>query len=60
MLTEIYIDNYKCLVNFTITLDRMALFPGANGSGKTTVIELLAKLQRFLAGDEREKYGRQP
>lgn len=53
MLTEIYIDNYKCLVNFTITLDRMALFLGANGAGKTTVIELLAKLQRFLAGDER-------
>lgn len=53
MLTEIYIDNYKCLVNFTITLDRVALFLGANGAGKTTVIELLAKIQRFLAGDER-------
>jgi len=37
------------LVNFTITLDRMALFLGANGAGKTTLIEPLTKLQRFIA-----------
>jgi predicted ATPase len=53
MLTEIYIDNYKCLINFTTTLDHIALFLVANGAGKAIVIELLAKLRRFLAGDER-------
>lgn len=53
MITEIYINNYKCLVNFTVNLNRTALFLGTNGAGKSTVIELLAKLQRFLAGDER-------
>lgn len=53
MFTKIYIDNYKCLVNFNITLDRITLFMGTYGAGKTTVIELLAKIQRFLAGDER-------
>lgn len=53
MLKELYIDNYKCLTNFTLPLENISLFLGPNGAGKSTVIEVLSRLQRFLAGDER-------
>ncbi len=52
MLTRLYVDNFRCLVNFELKLDRMALLLGANGSGKTTVFDVLRRLQRFLLGDQ--------
>jgi predicted ATPase len=48
MLTRIYVDNFRCLVNFELKLDRLNLLMGENGSGKTTVFEVLRRLQRFL------------
>jgi len=53
MIQELYINNYKCLVNFTLPLKNINLILGGNGSGKSTVFELLSKLQLFIAGDER-------
>ena len=50
MLTRLYVDNFRCLVNFEMKLDRTALLLGANGSGKTTVFDVLRRLQRFLLG----------
>ncbi len=51
MLTRIYVDNFRCLVNFELKLDRLNLLLGENGSGKTTVFVVLRRLQKFLAGD---------
>jgi predicted ATPase len=52
MLKRIYIDNFRCLVNFEINFeDNISLFLGANGSGKTTVFEVLRKLQEFIRDD---------
>jgi predicted ATPase len=48
MLTRLYVDNFRCLVNFELKLDRLNLLMGENGSGKTTVFEVLRRLQRFL------------
>jgi AAA15 family ATPase/GTPase len=49
MLKRLYVDNYKCLVDFTINFDQdISLFLGANGSGKSTVFEVLAKLRRVI------------
>jgi len=49
MLKRIYIDNFRCLVNFEIKFeDNISLFLGANGSGKTTVFTALQKLQYFI------------
>jgi len=48
MLKRIYIDNFKCLVNFELMLDSMNLFLGANGTGKTTLFLALLKLQQFI------------
>ena len=50
MLKRIYADNFRCLVNFELQLDRINLLLGENGTGKTTVFELLYRLQQFLAG----------
>jgi predicted ATPase len=53
MLTRIYVDNFRCLVNFELKLDRLNLLLGENGSGKTTVFEVLRRLQGFICGDLR-------
>lgn len=49
MLKRLYVHNYKCLVNFEINFDKdISLFLGANGSGKSTVFEVLAKLRKVI------------
>ena len=35
MITRLYVDNFKTLVNFELTLGPMNLLLGANGSGKS-------------------------
>ncbi|MCU0541547.1 MAG: AAA family ATPase [Oscillatoriaceae cyanobacterium Prado104] len=51
MLKKIYVNNFRCLVNFELTADSLNLFLGSNGSGKTTVFEVLRKLKKFIAAD---------
>lgn len=53
MLKRIYVDNYKCLVNFELKFDSINLFLGANGSGKSTVFEVLRKLRAIVNGGSR-------
>lgn len=52
MLKRIYINNFKCLVNFELTVDRINLLLGANGTGKTTVFDALLKLQQVIVDDQ--------
>ena len=49
MLKRIYIHNYKTFLNFELKLQEMNLFLGANGTGKSSVFEVLALLKDFLA-----------
>jgi predicted ATPase len=51
MLKRLYVDNFRCLVNFELKLDRVNLLLGDNGTGKTTVFNVLNRLQQFLAGN---------
>lgn len=51
MLKRIYIDNYKCFVNFELQVGSINLVLGPNGAGKSTIFEVLRKLQAFLGGD---------
>lgn len=54
MLKRLYVHNYKCLVNFEINFDQdISLFLGANGSGKSTVFEVLTKLRRLIVNEEK-------
>lgn len=54
-IRRIYIDNYKCLVNFDCKLDHINLFLGKNGSGKTAVFEVLSHIQQFVCREGKVK-----
>ena len=48
MLSRVYIDNYKCFVNFEYKPTRKQLILGDNRSGKSTFFEVLSKLRKFI------------
>ncbi len=55
MLKRIYIDNFRNLVNFELSLDAINLFLGENGAGKSSVFDVLRKIQAFvIKGDDVE------
>ncbi len=54
MLKRIYAHNYKCLVNFEMEFDqRISLFMGANGSGKSSVFDVLREIHKFVVINSR-------
>jgi predicted ATPase len=53
MLTRLYCDNYKCLVNFEFRPGPLQLLIGRNGAGKSTIFEVLELLRDFAARGER-------
>ncbi len=50
MFKRIYIDNYKCLVNFDLRLQHLTLLLGQNGTGKTAVFDVVHALRKLLEG----------
>jgi predicted ATPase len=50
MIKRLYIDNYKCLVNFELQLQELTLLLGRNGVGKTSVLDVMFALRQLLAG----------
>ncbi len=50
MLKRIYIDNFRCFVNFEYKPERKQLLLGANGSGKSSMLEAIRLLKEFLKG----------
>jgi energy-coupling factor transporter ATP-binding protein EcfA2 len=52
MLTRIYIDNFRSFVNFEYRPDRKQLLLGANGSGKSSLLDAIRYVKRFIEGDE--------
>jgi energy-coupling factor transporter ATP-binding protein EcfA2 len=48
MITRLYVDNYKGLNDFTLEPQQLTLLLGENGSGKSTVFEVLDALRRLL------------
>lgn len=53
MLKRVYIDNFRCLVNFELSVDWINLFLGGNGSGKSSVFDVLGKIQELVLGDRK-------
>ena len=51
MLKRIYIDNFRCLVNFELTVGSINLLLGDNSAGKSTVFDVLRKIKAFVRGD---------
>jgi predicted ATPase len=50
MIERVYIDNYKCFVNFEFQPQAIQLLLGGNGSGKTTLFDVLESVRDFLTG----------
>ena len=55
MITRLYIDNFKSFVNFELTAKSLNLLLGANGSGKSSMFEILVLLQKFIQGETASK-----
>ena len=55
MIERLYVNNFRCLENFTLDLrdKRSALLIGKNGAGKSTVLLALRVLQRIARGSHR-------
>jgi predicted ATPase len=49
MLTRLYIDNYKCFVNFECAPNRLQLVLGDNGTGKTAIFDVLETIRDFVS-----------
>lgn len=51
MIRTVHIQNYKSLRDVSIDLERFTVFVGANGSGKTSVLEAIHDAMRFATSD---------
>lgn len=48
MLTRLYIDNFRCFVNFEYRADHKNLILGRNGSGKTSFLHALLSIRQLV------------
>ncbi len=53
MIKRFYVDNFRCLTNFELELDEANVLLGANGTGKTSVLTALRRIQRLVVGGVR-------
>ncbi len=53
MIKRIYVHNFRSLVNFEVEPSQLALLMGSNGSGKSSLLDVLDKVRRFVADGER-------
>jgi AAA15 family ATPase/GTPase len=51
MIKSIWIDNFKSLVDFELDFAKFTCLVGLNGSGKSTVLQLLDFISQFMLGD---------
>ena len=50
MLKRLYIDNFRCFVNFEYKPERKQLLLGANGSGKSSLLDAIQAVKEFVLG----------
>lgn len=48
MLRKLHVNNYRCLRDFTLELDQVTLLLGYNGSGKSSVFDVLAAVRGLV------------
>ena len=48
MIRRLYVDNFRCLNNFELELAETNILLGANGTGKTSVLDILRRIQDFI------------
>ena len=57
MITSVHVQNFKNLSDQTITLERFTVFVGANGSGKTSVLDAIHMGVRAAVGEPYKVFG---
>ena len=50
MFKQLFVDNYKCFVNFTLDMQDLTLLAGYNGTGKTSILDVMYALRELLVG----------
>lgn len=50
MIKRLYVDNYKCFVNFDLNFRSLTLLLGRNGAGKTSILDIMFALRELLSG----------
>ncbi len=53
MIKRIYAHNFRCLINFELTLSRLNLLIGPNGAGKSTVFDCLNLMSLLICSKEK-------
>ena len=53
MLKRVYIDNFRCFVNFELALDQQVLVLGLNGTGKSSFLDVLRGVRSVVSGDRK-------
>ena len=48
MIRRLYVDNFRCLSEFELELSEMNILLGANGTGKTSVLDVLRRIQDLI------------
>jgi len=56
MISEVSIKNFKSLRDVRVKLERFTVFVGANGSGKTSVLEAMHNAVRAATGDPQKVF----
>ena len=56
MIQKVHIQNFKSLRDVSIDLERFTVFVGANGSGKTSVLEAIHNAVRAATGDPQKVF----
>ena len=56
MIHKVHIQNFKSLRDVSIELERFTVFVGANGSGKTSVLEAIYNAVRAATGDPQKVF----
>lgn len=56
MLTRVYIDNFRCFVNFEYRPARKQLILGLNGTGKSSLLDVLGLLRRVATRGDVEEF----
>lgn len=51
MITRLYVNNFRCLVNFKAEFGSFAVLCGPNGAGKSSVFDALRLLRNLGTGD---------
>jgi energy-coupling factor transporter ATP-binding protein EcfA2 len=51
MITRLYVNNFRCLVNFKGVFDSFAVLCGPNGAGKSSVFDAVRLIRNLGTGD---------